>query len=76
MTLDERIAKSKCLKVVCVVIPNNGHMTPISHIARGLQEKGHDVTFVSNGNKHGSVTVPKLLDPLGIKHVLTEGGPE
>ena len=53
LSVDERIAKSKCLKIVCTVIPNHGHMTPISHIARALAEKGHDVTLISIGNKHG-----------------------
>ena len=73
---EARIKKSKCLKIVCVVVPNNGHMTPMSNIARGLKEKGHDVTFVSNGNKVGSQKVPKLLEPIGIKYQLTTDGPE
>ena len=76
MNITERIAKSKCLKIVITVIPNSGHMIPVTRIAVGLQEKGHDVTLISNGNKDGSERVPKLLDPLGIKYVLTKGGPE
>ena len=74
--LEERIVKSKCLKIVLVTVPNNGHMTPMSNIAVGLIERGHDVTFVSNGNKVGSVSVPKLCDSKGIKYKLTNEGPE
>jgi len=71
---EERINKSKCLKIVCVALPAHGHMTPISHIAEGLLDRGHDVTMVSCGNSDGGRVVPKKCDPKGIKYVLTVEG--
>ena len=46
-TLEERIQKSKNLKIVMTCVPNMGHMTPSSHIAEALREAGHDVTMIS-----------------------------
>ena len=74
--IETRQNKSKCLKIVCVVIPNHGHMIPMSHLAEGLKDRGHDVTLVSNGNETGKVIVPRHFDFKGIKWHLTEGGPE
>jgi len=71
---EERINKSKCLKIVCVALPAHGHMTPLSHIAEGLKDRGHDVTMVSTGSTDGKSVVPKICDPKGIKYVLTEEG--
>ena len=51
-------------------------MIPMSHLAEGLKDRGHDVTLVSNGNETGKVIVPRLFDFKGIKWFLTEGGPE
>ena len=50
-SIEDRIAKSKHLKVCLVGPVAFGHMFPISRIATALVERGHEVHVVSIGNK-------------------------
>jgi len=57
-TLEERIAKSKNLKIALVCVPNMGHLVPISYIATALKERGHEVTVISIDNEQGKRVCP------------------
>ena len=71
--LEDRIEKSKRLKVCLVGPPNYGHMFPISRIASALVERGHDVHVVSINNKVGAEKMPKLYEGMGVTLHLTDG---
>ena len=47
LTLEQRIEKSRHLKIVITCTPNMGHMVPSSHIAEALKEAGHEVTMIT-----------------------------
>ena len=57
----KRVPLGQKLKICLVCIPNFGHLFPISHVARGLAEKGHDIHLVSIGNEKGKESVPKTF---------------
>ena len=75
-TLEQRIEKSRHLKIVITCTPNMGHMVPSSHIAEALQEAGHEVTMITINCEKTRWQMPRLFDKMGVKCILTEGPDE
>ena len=73
MSIEERLEKSKHLRIVCVATPNYGHMFPMSRIAIALQEKGHEVHVVTVDNERGRNGIPKLFDGTDVQLHMTPG---
>lgn len=71
--LNERVAKSRNLKIACVVVPNYGHMFPISHLGDLLKQRGHDVYVITIGNKEGRKRAPNVCGQYGLKIIYTDG---
>lgn len=69
----ERIEKSKNLKIVCCATPNYGHMFPMSRIAIALKERGHEVHVVTVDNERGRNGIPKLYTDTGVTLHMTPG---
>ena len=63
---NERISKSKKLKIACVATPNYGHIFPISRIAIACQEKGHEAHLFTVDNERGRNGIPKLVEGTGV----------
>ena len=66
LSIEERLEKSKHLKIVCCATPNYGHMFPMSRIAIALQEKGHEVHVISVDNERGRNGIPKMFTDTGV----------
>jgi hypothetical protein len=52
-SLEERILKSKNLKMVFAVTPNFGHFFPMSRIALACHKQGHECHIISVDNERG-----------------------
>ena len=72
LDLDDRIEKSKKLRIVCMAVVNFGHMFPLLRIADALVERGHEVHIVSCGNKQGKEKIPMLYKGMDVKIHLPE----
>ena len=72
ITLDDKIEKSKKLKIVCMAVVNFGHMFPLLRIADALLERGHEVHIVSCGNTQGKAKIPKLYEGMDVTIHLPE----
>ena len=57
------------MKIVLVSIPNSGHLTPLSHIAVALKERGHDVTGFTMDSENGRSKGKNSFESKGIKMV-------
>ena len=47
LTFEERLERSKHLKVAITVVPLLGHFIPVSHLGDELQSRGHEVHVIT-----------------------------
>ena len=73
--IEMKFIKSKKLKLGLVSIPNYGHMHPMSQLAKGLAERGHDVHVITNGNEAKEKVDEIFADIPGVTIIYTEGPP-
>jgi hypothetical protein len=73
--IDARFAKSKNLKLALTCVPNYGHMNPMSHLAKALSERGHDVHLITVDNEN-KPKVEKIFENIpNVKLIFTNGPP-
>ena len=71
--IEMKFTKSKKLKLGLVCVPSYGHMHPMSQLAKGLVERGHDVHVITNGNE-AKEKVDKIYANIpGVTLIYTEG---
>ena len=69
LTFEERLEKSKHLKIAITVIPLLGHFIPVSHLGDELQSRGHEVHVITIDI--GVENIPKICEQNNLKLHLT-----
>ena len=71
LSIEERVKKSKNLKIALVSIAEMGHVLPILHIGEALVQRGHEVYFITNSFGK-TKNVQKIAEADGIKVIFTD----
>lgn len=64
----------KKLKIVCVVVSEMGHLNPIVNCATALQEQGHELHIITNGNDRIKEKTATYKDQYSIEMHYTDCG--